>query len=136
MPTGACGINCDVCRLNLLTICSTCGPGKSQEAQRKIAAQEKILGAPCPILACAFNHGVDYCPRDCDRFPCDQFEAGPYPFSQAYLNMQERRRKESPRAKGSRKNNLADFALRFGLGLVDPIEKNHSNSKLFRGFCE
>ena len=25
-------------------------------------------------------------------------------------------------AKGSRKNNLADFALRFGLDLVDPIE--------------
>ena len=99
MPTGACGINCDVCRLNLLTICSTCGPGKSREAQRKIAAQERILGASCPILACAFSHDVDYCPRDCDRFPCDQFEAGPYPFSQAYLNMQARRRKESPRAK-------------------------------------
>ncbi len=99
MPTGACGINCDVCRLNLLTVCSTCGPGKSQEAQRKIAAQERILGSPCPILACALSRRVDYCPRDCDRFPCDHFETGPYPFSQSYLDMQERRRREGPRAK-------------------------------------
>jgi hypothetical protein len=38
--------------------------------------------------------------------------------------------------KGSRKNNLADFALRFGLDLVDPIEQSHRNSRLFRGFCE
>jgi hypothetical protein len=42
--------------------------------------------------------------------------------------------KEGP--KGSRKNNLADFALRFRLGLVDPIEQSHRNGKLFRGFCE
>ena len=99
MPTGACGINCDVCRLNLLGICSTCGPGKSQEAQKKIAAQQRILSAPCPILACASDNRVDYCPRDCDRFPCDAFRAGPYPFSQAYLNMQERRRRDFPPAK-------------------------------------
>lgn len=99
MPTGACGINCDVCRLNLLGICSTCGPGKSQEAQKKIAAQQRILSAPCPILACASDNRVDYCPRDCDRFPCDEFRAGPYPFSQAYLNMQERRRRDFPPAK-------------------------------------
>ena len=39
-------------------------------------------------------------------------------------------------SKGSRKNNLADFALRFGLDLVDPIKQNHGNSKLFREFCE
>ena len=42
----------------------------------------------------------------------------------------------SQSAKGSRQNNLADFALRFRLGLVDPIEQNHRNSKLFRGICE
>lgn len=99
MPTGACGINCDVCRLNLLGICSTCGPGKSQEAQKKIAAQLRILSAPCPILACASDNRVDYCPRDCDRFPCDEFRSRTYPFSQAYLNMQERRRRDFPPAK-------------------------------------
>jgi hypothetical protein len=61
-----------------------------------VAAQHRLLGAPCPILACAIEHGVEYCPRDCDRFPCDAFKAGPYPFSQAFLNMQERRRRERP----------------------------------------
>ena len=38
--------------------------------------------------------------------------------------------------KGLRKNNLAELALRFGLDLDDPIEQNHRNSWLFRGFCE
>jgi hypothetical protein len=39
-------------------------------------------------------------------------------------------------AKGSRKNNFAEVALRFRLDLVDLIEENHRNSKLFCGFCE
>ena len=99
MPTGACGINCDVCRLTLLEICSTCGPGKGQAAQKKMAAQQRILGAPCPILACAVKSHIDYCPRDCDRFPCEKFRAGPYPFSHGFLRMQERRRLEGPPAK-------------------------------------
>jgi hypothetical protein len=80
-------------------ICSACGSGGSQEALRKIAAQQRILGAPCPILECAFENHVEYCTRDCDSFPCDRFRAGPYPFSQGYLNMQERRRKERPQTK-------------------------------------
>jgi hypothetical protein len=35
--------------------------------------------------------------------------------------------------KGSRKNNFAELALRFGSGLADPREQNHRNSELFRG---
>lgn len=96
MPTGACGIDCDVCRLNLLGVCSTCGSGKSQEGFKKLAAQHRILGAPCPILECAVEHRAEYCPSDCDQFPCDVFKAGPYPFSQGFLNMQIRRRREEP----------------------------------------
>jgi hypothetical protein len=99
VATGACGINCDVCRLNVLGICTTCGPGRSQEAQKKVAAQERILGAPCPTLACAIKKRIGYCLRDCERFPCDEFRIGPYPFSQEYMNMQERRRSEPPPAK-------------------------------------
>jgi len=38
--------------------------------------------------------------------------------------------------KGSRKNNFAELALRFGPDLADPKEQNHRNSELFRGFCE
>lgn len=98
MPTSACGINCDVCKLNLLGTCSTCGPGTSLEAGKKLAAQQRLLGSPCPILACAAMNQIEYCMRDCQQFPCDNFRSGPYPFSQGFLNMQQRRLKERPPA--------------------------------------
>ncbi len=98
MPTGACGLACDVCKLKLLNICSSCGPGKSQLAKAKLEAQKRLLGAPCPILACASLKQVDYCLRDCDLFPCENFNCGPYPFSQSFLAMQKRRRDEHPPA--------------------------------------
>jgi len=85
-----------VCRLNLLGECSTCGSGKSIEGAKKRAAQERLLGSPCPVLACAMDRDIAYCPRDCDEFPCGHFREGPYPFSHAYLNMQERRRQAPP----------------------------------------
>ena len=94
MSTGACGINCDVCRLNVLGVCSSCGPGRSPAAQRKMDAQVRILGAPCPILECASMRGIDYCLRDCEAFPCERFSA--YPFSEGFLRMQERRRSQTP----------------------------------------
>jgi len=98
MPTGACGISCDVCKLNLLGTCSSCGPGTSPEAEKKLAAQQRLLGSTCSILACANLNQLDYCMRDCHQFPCDNFRTGPYPFSQGFLNMQERRLKEKPPA--------------------------------------
>jgi hypothetical protein len=93
MPTGACGINCDVCKLNLLGTCSSCGSGKSLEAEQKLAAQHRLFGSTCAILACAKMNQIEYCLRDCHQFPCDNFTQGPYPFSEGYLQMQERRRK-------------------------------------------
>lgn len=98
MPTGACGISCDVCKLNLLGTCSSCGPGTSLEAEKKLAAQRRLLGSPCSILACANLNQLEYCMRDCHQFPCDNFRNGPYPFSQGFLNMQARRLKEKPPA--------------------------------------
>jgi hypothetical protein len=98
MPTGACGIACDVCKLKLLNICSSCGPGKSQLAKAKLEAQKRLLGAPCPILDCASLNKVDHCLRDCGLFPCENFTFGPYPFSQSYLEMQKRRRRQKPPA--------------------------------------
>lgn len=98
MPTGACGINCDVCKLRLLNLCSTCGPGKSKEAAGKLEAQQRIFGITCSILACAKMNRVDYCMRDCDQFPCDNFHVGPCPFSTGFLSMQERRRRQRPPA--------------------------------------
>ena len=94
MPTGACGINCDVCRLNLLGICSTCESGTSQRGREKLAAQLRIMGAPCPVLACAVEKGVAYCPKDCEEFPCGSFWRGPYPYGEGFLKMQERRRSQ------------------------------------------
>ncbi len=95
MPTAACGIDCSVCRLFILGVCSTCGPGTSREAELKVAAQERLLGTPCSILACARMNGVAYCLRDCAFFHCDHFASGPYPFSQGFLSMQKRRRAEA-----------------------------------------
>jgi len=91
MPTGACGINCDTCRLNQRGVCSSCGSGTSEQARLKIKAQGQLLGAPCPILACARLNRIDYCLQDCDQFPCENFSgdgATVYPFSEGYLNMQ------------------------------------------------
>ncbi|QTA93341.1 DUF3786 domain-containing protein [Desulfonema magnum] len=98
MPTGACGINCDVCKLKLLEVCSGCGSGKSLEARMKIEAQEKIFGASCAVLSCACMNNFEYCMRDCDSFPCDNFLMGLYPFGQGFLEMQKRRREQRPPA--------------------------------------
>ncbi len=98
MPTGACGIHCDVCKLNLLGTCSSCGSGTSLEAEQKLAAQHKLFGSTCAILACARMNQIEYCLRDCWQFPCDNFTQGPYPFSRGYLQMQPRRREQNPPA--------------------------------------
>lgn len=90
--TGACGINCQACRLSVLGACTRCGAGTSRAGERKLATQRRILGAPCPILECAAARGVDYCLRDCDEFPCDRFELQEYPFGRRFLAMQSRRR--------------------------------------------
>ncbi|WDP88281.1 MAG: DUF3786 domain-containing protein [Desulfobacter sp.] len=95
MATGACGINCDVCRLNLLGLCTTCGGGKSLEAEVKLAAQERVLGDTCAILSCAALNNIGHCMRDCSQFPCENFTISPaYPFSSGFLDMQKRRRRE------------------------------------------
>lgn len=68
----------------------------------KMAVQEQMLGAPCPILACALKKEVQHCMKDCDDFPCTQFTDGPYPFSRGYLQMQERRRSQRSESQGGR----------------------------------
>ena len=112
MPTGACGINCDVCKLNLLGTCSSCGPGTSLQAGKKLAAQQRLLGSTCPILDCARLNQIEYCMRDCNQFPCSNFNTGPYPYSKGFLNMQARRLKQRPPAyapDGSRVSTAAEY---------------------------
>jgi hypothetical protein len=101
MSTAACGINCGVCRLHVKGLCSVCGAGTSLEAARKIQAQERIIGQPCPILACAQMNQIAYCLRDCNAFPCENFSQGPYPFSQSFLQMQERRRQDHSKSEAA-----------------------------------
>ncbi|BBO71985.1 hypothetical protein DSCA_59150 [Desulfosarcina alkanivorans] len=98
MATGACGINCDVCQLSLLGQCTSCGPGRSDLAARKSAAQKRSFGHPCAILECARLNHIDYCPRDCPSFPCDNFSESAYPYGDGFLNMQRRRRSQGPPA--------------------------------------
>lgn len=95
MATGSCGISCDVCRLRVRGICSSCGAGTERTALEKLEAQFRIFRGYCPILKCAAEHRVPYCLRDCRHFPCRLFEQGPYPFSQGFLDMQKRRRHDS-----------------------------------------
>jgi hypothetical protein len=64
------------------------------EAERKRDAQIRLFGQACPILECAILNQHPYCLRDCKAFPCENFEDAQYPFSQGFLNMQARRRKE------------------------------------------
>lgn len=96
MATGACGINCDVCQLNLLGQCSSCGPGRSDLAAAKSAAQKRAFGHPCAILECARLNHIDYCTRDCASFPCDNFTGSNYPYGKGFLDMQQRRRSQGP----------------------------------------
>jgi len=79
-----------------LGLCSSCGPGRSQEAQQKLSGQKAAFGGTCTILACAAMNRIDYCLRDCPAFPCENFSSGPYPFSEAFLSMQDRRRDSRP----------------------------------------
>jgi len=94
MATGACGINCDVCKLNHSNVCTTCGHGLSKEGKEKADIQIKLFGRACPILECARLNHIKYCMSDCEAFPCENFKNGPYPYGNGFLAMQERRRKD------------------------------------------
>ncbi len=90
--TGACGIHCGACRLQVLGVCHPCAAGIGEAKDAKMAAQVEKLGHACPILACAAKRGVAYCPRDCADFPCEIHQGGPFPYSEGFLAMQHKRR--------------------------------------------
>ncbi len=93
MATGACGIDCNACRLKIRGLCMGCGAGTGSIAKRKLDAQNRIFRQCCPILKCARDHHVAVCLRDCRRFPCRIFEQGPAPFSASFLRIQKSVRK-------------------------------------------
>ena len=45
------------------------------------------------------NKKVAFCLRDCETFPCENFNNGPYPFSNGFLSMQSRRRRQDAPAR-------------------------------------
>jgi len=94
MATGACGIDCTVCRLHVSGICSTCGAGYSSAGKDKLEAQYRLFGSGCPVLMCAVERKIGYCLRDCHQFPCEKFSTGPFPFSEPFMKMQKRRREQ------------------------------------------
>jgi len=94
MATGACGIDCTVCRLHVSGICSACGAGNSRAGKDKLDAQYRLFGSGCQVLTCAVERKIGYCLRDCDQFPCEKFSSGPFPFSEDFMKMQRRRREQ------------------------------------------
>jgi hypothetical protein len=95
MPVAACGVSCDVCGLYVKRICGTCVAGTDEKARKKLDAQMKLLNKQCPILACAVERKVAYCLKDCEDFPCVNFESGlwdgPFPYSTQFLTMFRKR---------------------------------------------
>ena len=80
---GACGICCSSCGLYVREICTGCN--KSKEGVEFL----KKINANCPVLECAVENKVDVCSRDCEKFPCDQFQN--WPLSEEWIKMYKER---------------------------------------------
>ena len=84
MPTGACGINCDVCGLKQNGTCPGCMAGTMWQA-------EMVKDHPCPVLKCAVEKKVEHCLSSCGEFPCQMMEQTNYPYSAGYIGMHRQR---------------------------------------------
>ncbi len=84
MMVGACGISCEVCGLRIKGVCKGCVPGNDPNVNERLSYLRSI-NALCPVLRCAAEKKVAYCLRDCDSFPCEVFEKGGFPYSEAFL---------------------------------------------------
>jgi hypothetical protein len=45
-----------------------------------------MMGAPCPVLECAIDKGVDYC-LSCKEFPCGLHYRAEIPYSRRLLDI-------------------------------------------------
>lgn len=89
---GACGICCSTCRF-CYTLGCECSAGTQKVAKQKVKTNWDGRGVLCLACKCAVEKGIAYCPRDCNKFPCDKFRAWHFPYGEAYLKMYERRKK-------------------------------------------
>lgn len=82
---GCCGICCSACGLFVKNICEGCV--KTQESVDSLNKE----GVGCPVLECAVKNKIDVCSRDCDKFPCDEFNS--WPIQKEWLEMFKSRNK-------------------------------------------
>ena len=92
MKIGACGIACEVCGLHTKGICGGCGPGTDESSKVKLEKM-KEMGVECQILGCAVKNKIEFCSRDCNKFPCEIYVKGNFPYSQVYIDMYKQRNK-------------------------------------------
>jgi len=93
----ACGICCSVCGLYLKGICLPCGSGLKKDEEvvkKKVEEQMKNLGHVCSKLQCVLERKIGYCMRDCQEFPCKNYEERLFPYSERFLKMYKTRNKQ------------------------------------------
>lgn len=91
VPTAACGINCDVCRLR--KPCGGCVPGNDERAEERLKEIERMMGSPCPALNCAIKKKIDFC-LNCSDFPCNVHYKWEIPYSKKLLDLIEKFKKD------------------------------------------
>ena len=92
MTVGACGICCSTCKLHYTLDCK-CSAGTEKVAKNKVKTDWGGRGVLCLVCKCAVKKQVAYCPKDCDKFPCDKYRDWHFPYGESYLKMHEKRRK-------------------------------------------
>ncbi len=90
---GTCGVCCSACRF-FYTLGCKCSAGTEEAARRKVRTNWDGRGVLCLVCKCAVEKGVAYCPKDCDKFPCDKYREWHFPYGESYLKMHERRKKD------------------------------------------
>lgn len=78
--------------------CLPCGSGLPKDkdvVEKKMAEQIRTLGKTCSKLQCVVNKRIGYCMRDCSEFPCELYRETAFPYSERFLEMYERRNKQS-----------------------------------------
>ncbi len=88
MKVGACGVCCEVCLMFTKGVCKGCCAGIDEIAPKRLEKLEK-MGLLCPALKCAVDTKIGFCPKDCDKFPCETYEKGEFPYSQRFLAVQK-----------------------------------------------
>ena len=88
MKVGACGICCEVCLMYNKGACKGCCAGLDEIAPKRLEKLEK-MGLSCPVLKCAMNSKIGFCPKDCAQFPCQTLEDSEFPYSKQFLGVQK-----------------------------------------------